>query len=113
MNNSSIIALSIVSAMDINEVKEGFTYTWKDENPHEFMDILYRFGMDTRTMYEVQTEVTHRTKLGRMVTCDRYVGLERTDPEWIASGYASREACDKAKGSALLNDLYRMKGQVA
>ena len=37
-------------------------------------------------------------------------GYERTDKEWIESGYASREAKDKASNNRLLNDLYRMKG---
>lgn len=107
---SSIIALSIISAMDIAEVKKDYTYKWKDENPHEFLEILWLFGMDTSSMYETQADVTHKTKLGRLVTCDRYVGSERTDKEWIESGYASREAKDKFSGSRLLDDLYRQKG---
>jgi len=46
------------------------------------------------------------------VTCDRFVGNERTDKEWIESGYASREAKDKSSGSKLLTDIYRQKGMV-
>lgn len=107
---SNIIALSIVSAMDLVEVKPDFTYKWAEENPAEFREILEQFGMDTRNGFEIQTDVTHRTKLNRLVTCDRYVGSERIDIEWLTSGYASREAKDRASGSKLLDDLYRQKG---
>lgn len=106
----SIIALKIVSAMEIVEVKPDFTYKWADENPLDFKDILYRFGMNVNMGFETQKDVTHRTMLNRLVTCDRYVGNERTDKEWIESGYASRESKDKASGSKMLEDIYRMKG---
>jgi hypothetical protein len=109
---SNIIALSIVSAMDVVEVMPHFTYKWAEENPKEFREILEQFGMDTRSGFETQTDVTHRTKLGRLVTCDRYVSNERIDKEWIQSGYASREAKDKSSGSKLLTDIYRQKGMV-
>ena len=109
---SNIIALSIVSACDIVEVKPDFTYKWAEENPVEFREILWQFGMDTRNGFETQRDVTHRTRLNRLVTCDRYVSNERCDKEWIQSGYASREARDKSSGSKLLTDIYRQKGMV-
>lgn len=109
---SNIIALSIISAMDIMEVKPDYTYKWAEENPNDFKEILEHFGMDTRNGFETQADVTHRTKLNRLVTCDRYVSSERIDDEWINSGYASREAKDKASGSKLLKDVYRMRGMV-
>lgn len=109
---SNIIALSIVSSMDIMVVKPDYTYKWAEENPNDFKEILEQFGMDTRNGFEIQTDVTHRTRLNRLVTCDRYVSNERIDDEWINSGYASREATDKSSGSKLLKDIYRGKGQV-
>jgi hypothetical protein len=110
ITTSSIIALCYVSAMDIAEVKPDYTYKWGDENPELFNDILWQFGMDTNSFIERQTDITHRTRLNRLVTADRWVGNERVDAAWINSGYASREALDKYSGSRLLNDLYRMKG---
>lgn len=110
INTSSIIALCIVSAMDIVELMPEFTYKWAEDNPREFNAILNQFGMDTKGFIEKQESVTHRTRLNKLVTCDRWVGDERFDKDWINSGYASREAKDKASGSSLLNDLYRHKG---
>ena len=107
---SNIIALSIVSSMDIAEVKPDFTYKWAEENKGDFYEILWAFGMDVNQGVEIQEMVNHRTRLNRLVTCDRYCGHERTDKVWIESGYASREAKDKASGSKLVADIYRGKG---
>lgn len=109
---SNIIALSIVSAMDLAEVMPHFTYKFAEENPAEFREILWQFGMNVNQGVETQECVTHRTRLNRLVTCDRYIGNERVDKEWIESGYASREAKDKSSGSKLLTDIYRAKGLV-
>jgi hypothetical protein len=113
ITTSNIIALVIVSAMDIHEVKKDFTYKWAEDNPKKFNEILYAFGMDTSSFIERQENVTHRTRLNRLVTCDRWVGNERVDKEWIDGNYASREAKDKYSGSKLLNDLYKYKGLTA
>lgn len=107
---TQIIALSIVSAADIAVVKPDFTYDWTISNPKAFQDILHEFGMDVTSMWEVQDDVIHTTRMNKVVQCTRYVGSERTDKEWINSGYASREAKDKSSGSKLLNDIYRGKG---
>jgi hypothetical protein len=107
---SNIIALSIVSSYDIAKVKKDFTYQFVQDNPENFKDILYRFGMNVNTGFETQENVLHRTLAGDVVQGDRYVGSERIDLEWLASGYASREAKDRASGSKLLDDLYRQKG---
>lgn len=107
---SGIIALKYVSAVDIAKVFPSFTYDYIKTNPKEFRDILYQFGMDINSMYEIQEDKQHKTIEGKLVQSDRYVGSERTDIEWISSGYASREAKDRASGSKLLEDLYRMKG---
>jgi hypothetical protein len=110
IKTSGIIAICIVSAMDIAQVKPDFTYKWSEDNKEEFNNLLWQFGMDTIGFIEKQESVTHRTRLNRTVTCDRWVGNERFDKEWVESGYASRESRDKASGSSLLNDLYRAKG---
>jgi hypothetical protein len=105
-----IIALCIVSASEIALAKPGFTYEWVEKNPNEFKDLLHGFGMDLNQPIELQSEIQHKNRMHQIVVCDRWVGYERTDKEWIESGYASREAKDKASNNRLLNDLYRMKG---
>ena len=107
---SGIIALKYVSAVDIAKVFPSFTYDYIKTNPKEFQDILYQFGMNINYMYEIQEDKQHKSIEGKLVQADRYVGQERTDKEWLDSGWASREAKDKSSGSKLLNDLYRMKG---
>lgn len=107
---SNIIALSIVSSYDIAKVKKDFTYQFVKDNLEDFKDILYRFGMNVNSGFETQENVLHRTLAGDVVQGDRYVGSERTDKEWLESGFASREAKDRASGSKLLTDIYRAKG---
>jgi hypothetical protein len=110
IKSSSIIALCYISAMDLFEVMPSFSYKWAEENHELFNELLQQFGGDVSSFIEVQKDVTHRCRTGRLVTCDRYVLNERIDEEWITSGFASRESKDKYSGSKLLNDLYRMKG---
>lgn len=106
----SIVALCIVSASEIALAMPSFTYDWANENKEEFNDILHNFGMDMKLPIELQSEVQHINRMKKVIICDRWVGYERTDFEWIHSGYASREAKDKASGSKLLEDIYRARG---
>lgn len=113
-----IVALCIVSASDIAFVMKEFTYQWAAENKEDFDNLLYKFGMDTRFVYEEQDGeedekgkgIQHMNRQNKVVKCKRWVGVERTDEEWLKSGHASREAKDKASGSKLLADLYNQKG---
>lgn len=114
-----IVALCIVSASDIAFVKKDFTYQWAAENKEEFDKLLYHFGMDIRYVYEEQDGegdgeegkgITHVNRQNKTVKCKCWVGVERTDEQWLKSGHASREAKDKASGSKLLADLYNQKG---
>lgn len=108
----NIAALCIVSVSELAKVKPEITYDWIDENRNEFMDMLYEVGMNTSQPIEKQENLQHRNRFNEVVVSDRYVGNERTDKEWINSGYASQEAKDKATGSKLLADLYRLRGAV-
>lgn len=108
----NIAALCIVSVSELAKVKPEITYDWIEDNRDEFLDILYSIGMNTKQPVERQENLHHRNRFNELVVCDRYVGNERTDPEWIKSGYASQEAKDKATGSKLLADLYRLRGAV-
>lgn len=73
--------------------------------------ILYDLGMDVEMPYEEQY-VLHRNSFDEIKHCLRWVGEERTDREWITSGYASEAAKDKSSGNKLLADLYRTKGEI-
>lgn len=107
----NIVALCIVSASELWTVDNKYTEEYLDQNPEELQTILYSLGMNTGTSIEVQ-EVTHRNRFNNVVTCKRWVGNERLDKEWLNSGYASQEAKDKATGSKMLADLYRLRGAV-
>ena len=71
--------------------------------------MLWNFGLNTDQEYERQDSIQHRNRLNQQVFCSRWVGNERSDIDWILSGYASREAIDRDKNSPLLDSLYREK----
>lgn len=110
----NILALKFISLSEIAKVLPEITYEWIESNQEEFMKILHDLGCDVSnpSTIEIQTDLTHRNFFNEIVVCTRYVCNERTDPEWVNSGYASRAAIDKSKNSALLIDLYRLKGEV-
>lgn len=105
-----IAAVRIISESEIATVMKDFNAQWAAENPIQFNKILKDLGFDTNFEIEVQEGLTHRNSFGAVITCTRWVGSERTDPEWLNSGHASQEAKDKANGSKLLEDLYRQRG---
>lgn len=107
-----ITALCIVSASEIAVGYPDFTYDLIETNRDKFLKILYDLGMDTSQQIEIQPDTQHRNRLDKIVICDRYVGHERTDLEWINSGYASQEAKDKKLNNRLINDLYKLRGTV-
>lgn len=107
-----IAANVYISLSEIAKVMPEITYDWIDKNNDKFEKILHGLGLDTtQPMYE-QQDIPHRNRFNEVVVCTRWVGYERTDREWLTSGYASQEAKDKAKGSKLLIDLYRLRGAV-
>lgn len=107
-----ITALCIVSASEIAVGYPDFTYDLIETDKDKFLKILYDFGMDTSQQIEIQPDIQHRNRLDKIVICDRYVGHERIDQEWINSGYASQEAKDKKTGNKLLQDIYRQRGHI-
>ena len=106
---SSIIALVYISLSELQTVDRKFTVEWIDNSEKELLDVLHGLGMDINQSVERQV-VEHRNRFGNLITCPRWVGCERLDKEWIESGYASDEAKDKASGSKLVFDLYRLRG---
>lgn len=105
-----IVALTYISMSELVKVKPDITSAWVNENYEEFLTMLYSLGLDTNIPFEIQGNIRHRNRFGEVVTCDRYVGNERLDRQWLCSGYASVEAADKSKNNHLLTDLYRMRG---
>ncbi len=106
---SSIIALVYISLSELQTIDRKYTLEWVNNSEKELPDILYGLGMDITKSVEQQV-VEHRNRFGNLITCPRWVGCERVDNEWIESKYSSQEARDKASGSKLILDLYRMRG---
>lgn len=107
-----IAALMYISMSELAIAKPDITYQWIEENNHEFLDMLESLGMNTRVPIDRQVDVIHKNKVGKTVRCDRWVGNEKTNREWVTSGYASQAAIDKSKNNKILVDLYRQKGEV-
>lgn len=105
-----IIALCIISASELAKVIPNFSYEMVEADNTWFTDLLYSLGMDITAPIERQEVIQHKNRFNEVTVCDRWVGYERVDPQWIKSGYASQEARDKATNNRLLEDLYRRKG---
>jgi hypothetical protein len=102
-----IVALCIISESEIAKVIPDYSCSLEQEKTEEFRRLLYSLGMDTSKIYSRQDAVQHRNRFNEVVVCSRWVGEERVDKQWISSGYASKEARDKASGSKILESLYR------
>lgn len=105
-----IVAICVISMSEILKAKEVDLDKLATSDNY-FKEVLYSLGLDVSFPFDVKL-LQHRNKFNEVVTCDRICGMERTDDSWISSGYASNEAKDKARNNKLLNDLYRLKGQV-
>jgi hypothetical protein len=99
-----------ISETEIAKVVPDYHYSWLEEDTEKLKGILYDLGMDTGKPFELQPPVQHRNRLGEVVTSARYYGTERSDPEYLRSGFASQAALDKAKNCRLLDDLYKERG---
>lgn len=106
---SSIIALVYISQSELWTINPMYTEEWVQNNPQQLEQVLYDLGLDVNQPYEVQLN-THRNRFGNINSCTRWVGNERLDQGWIESGYSSQSAVDKASGSKLVADLYRLRG---
>lgn len=106
---SSIIALVYISLSELQTVEPRYTEQWVDSSEQELLGVLQGLGLDVNQPWERQI-VEHRNRFGNLITGSRWVGSERTDIEWVESGYASQASIDKSKNNKMLNDLYRMRG---
>lgn len=107
-----ISALVYISFSELQQFNRNISPEWAAENPEEFKKVLWDVGLDTNVPWDYQTMQQHRNRFEQEVICDRIVGNERIDTEWINSGYASVAAKDKAAGNHLVLDLYRLKGLI-
>lgn len=105
-----ITALVFVSLSELQTIDSMFNEEWA-KNQTELEKVLYNMGININQPYETQNE-THRNRFNNIITCLRWVGQERTDSEWIKSGYCSQAALDKSLNNRMLIDLYRLRGQV-
>ena len=105
--SSAIVAMVIVSESELAKVIPDYDYRLEQED--KFKEILAGLGMDVSKPYLRQDGLQHRNRFNEVVVCGRWLGYERQDQDWIKSGYASKEAIDKAAGSKILDDLYRSK----
>lgn len=105
---SAIVALCIISESEIVKVLPNYSSDFENDDL-KFKSFLFSLGMDINKPYKRQDGLQHRNRFNEVVVCSRWVGEERIDPWWINSGYASKEAIDKASGSKILEDIYRSK----
>lgn len=106
----SMIQASLhVSESEIAALYPDYEYNWFDNDIEKLKSILFDLGLDTAQYFEYQTATQHRNRINKIVTCGRFYGSERSDTDWLNSGYASAAAKDKSRNSRLTDDLYRMK----
>lgn len=98
-------AVVVVSESELKKTFSDWTQSYPFDNPESFNKILYSMGLDVNRGVELQENFVHRNRLNEVVVCNRWVGMERLDDEWVSSRYASREARNEASGSKLLKDL--------
>ena len=82
---------SLVRYLSMYDVKRS-GIEWRDLTQKEKDDSLYSVGLDVSNYRYITHLDTHVTMEGYRKTCVRFLAQERTDDEWIASGYASQEA---------------------
>ena len=107
---SVIMSVVHVSESEIASIYPEYNVSWLTENIEDLKSILFDLGMDTSKHFELQEVTQHRNRLGKVVTCGRYLGEERSDSDWLKSGYASPAAKDKSLNSRLTDDLWRSRG---
>jgi hypothetical protein len=105
--SSAIVAMVIVSESELAKVIPDYDYRLEQEQ--KFEEILYALGADVSKPYLRQDGLQHRNRFNEVVVCSRWLAYERQDSAWVESGYASKEAIDKAAGSKILDDLYRTR----
>lgn len=103
-----------LSLYDLMKV-EGFARAYGEDDKEAIEEILWTNGLDTNDMYTEEEAKAHRALTSpnnEPVVCNRYVGGERTDLQWISSPHASLEAKIASSGDlSLMTDLKNMNRQ--
>lgn len=103
---NKIAAIVVVSESELKE--QGININ--NISHKELISLLWHMGIDVLRPIEYHN-VQHRNRFNNIVKCKRFIGHERTDDPWLASGYCSNEVIDKCFGGSLLEGMYRLKGQ--
>lgn len=74
-------------------------------NPRLHRDILFSLGIDISEDVEQQVGLQYRNEFGQLDTKPRWIGLERTDRQWLNSSYSSLEAHYHSADFGLKNDM--------
>lgn len=96
------LAVLFVSESELAMADAAYEYSWLETKKDYLFELLHNLGLDTNRDLEYQDVTQHRNRLNKVVICGRWSGFERTDKEWINSGYASRAAKIAASGCKLL-----------
>lgn len=107
---SLIAAVCHVSESELAMIDESYDASMEVDNPLLLKKMLWRLGLDTYKDYVRFDALQHRNRMNQVVTCSRWYGAERSDNQWLKSGYASQEALDKARNNSILDDSYRLRG---
>lgn len=105
---SAIVAQVIVSESELARVIPEYSYELESDT-ERFNQIMHDLGINISMPVLRQDGLQHRNRFNEVVVCSRWIGQERLDKEWLKSGYASKEAIDKAGGSKIVESLYREK----
>jgi predicted ATPase len=65
------------------DVEDHGSYQEVKDHPQGIKAILYLMGLDLKKPYQSEV-VTHRNYNKQIVTCERWVGTQRTDAEFKA-----------------------------
>ncbi len=106
---NAVVALCILSESELARGIPDYSASFETEQPTKFKLLLSGLGMDISQPYIRQDGLMHRNRFNEVVQCSRWVGNERLDEAWLNSGYASAAAKDKAAGSKMIEDAYRMR----
>lgn len=98
-------AVVVVSESELAKVIPDWSMEFVNKRFDAFKQILWDLGLDVYKPWEQQEGLVHRNRLNEVVWCNRWVGVERLDKEWIESGYCSREAKNESSGSQMVKDL--------
>jgi len=87
----SYLAAYSLSISDLVLDKE-FVKAYGENDIPKIKEILYSYGLDTKTKEFSEVYCQHRNLQNKVVSAIRFEGGERCDKEWINSPYASMYA---------------------